>query len=113
MAVDFFIKQGDTAPAIVASLTDADGEIVPLTGATVMFIMKDKLSGEVVVEADGTVTDASGGVVKYDWQPGDTDVPNPYNAEFEVHFADGTYETFPNSKYIVVKVITDLGGAVG
>lgn len=112
MAVDFTIKAGDTAPAIKATLTDATDVVVNLSGATVRFIMKDKATGTTAVDAAATVTSAVNGLVQYQWQTGDTDTPDSYNAEFEVLFGNGTYETFPNSRYIQVKVKDDLGGNV-
>lgn len=112
MAVDFYIKEGDTAPPIVAILKDAEEDVVVLTGATVRFIMNDKLSGTNVVDAAGTVVDSDNGVVAYEWQTGDTDTPGVYNGEFEVSWPDGTYETFPNWKHISIKIKADLGGTV-
>jgi hypothetical protein len=97
----------------VAVLKDALEAIVDLTDTTARFIMTDKLSGTKVVDADATVVDPTNGIVQYQWVTGDTDVASSYKAEFEVAWGDGTFETFPNSKYIAVKVVPDLGGIVG
>lgn len=113
MAVDFFIKQGDTAPPIVAILKDALGTVVQLAGCSVRFIMVDKASGVTAVDAPCDIVDAGEGRVSYQWVTGDTDIVSTYNAEYEVVLADSNVETFPNSKYIVVKVVKDLGGTVG
>lgn len=112
MATDFFIKTGDTAPAIVAVLKDAVGTIVDLTDSSVLFIMRDKITNEKVVESAADILNPTGGQLSYQWQTGDTDTPDTYKAEFEVSFLDGTIETFPNSTYIFVKVVQDLGGLV-
>lgn len=113
MATDFTIKTGDTAPAIVGTLKDATNAVVSLVGAdAVRFIMRVKGADTVLINQPAAITDAVGGVVSYQWRTGDTEQIDTYNAEFEVAWSDGTFETFPNSKYIVVKVIADLGGTV-
>lgn len=111
MATDFFIKKDDTAPALVAILKDATGGIVDLTAASVKFIMTHKTTGD-VIEGDADVLDDTGGKVSYQWATGDTEVVGGYKAEFEVAWGDGTFETFPNSSYINIKVTADLGGTV-
>tara|TARA_R110000868_G_scaffold25149_3_gene98215 strand:+ start:1434 stop:1748 length:315 start_codon:yes stop_codon:yes gene_type:complete len=98
----FTIKQHDTSPAISYILSDQDGP-VNLTGASVRFYC-----GSVVAE-DADVTDASGGQVTYEWLPADTAQPGYYRAEFEVVYADGSKETFPNEGYIGVYIEADLG----
>lgn len=113
MAVDFYIKEGDTSPPIVAILKDATGTVVDLTGTTIRFIMTNKSTSERVVDAAADIVDAVNGRVRYLWVAPDTDVPANYKAEFEVLWLDGTFETFPNSTYIAVKVVADLGGTVG
>ena len=85
----FYIVQGDTKPALTTTL-EHDGIPQDLTGSTVEFHMSN------IVVAEATVTDASAGQVMYQWQPGDTDIPGLYIAEFEVTYPDGTTETFPN-----------------
>lgn len=113
MAADFTIKTGDTAPAIVGTLKDATLAVVNLTAANaVRFIMKNKATGVKVIDQPAVFTNAAGGVVTYQWQTGDTNTVATYTAEFEIAWSDGTFESFPNSKYIVVRVIADLGGTV-
>lgn len=109
---DFTIKTGDTAPPLIATLEDATANAVNLTAATIKFIMTDKASGVKQVEKPASLTDAVHGIVTYQWETGDTDIAGVYNAEFEVAWSDGTFETFPNSKYIIVKILLDLGGVV-
>lgn len=113
MAVDFYLKQSDTSPPILATLKDAAGVAVDLSGTTVRFIMTNKATAVKVVDAPAEITDAGTGQVRYRWVSPETDVPAAYKAEFEVHWTDGTYETFPNSTYITVKIVPDLGGSVG
>lgn len=104
------IKQNDTSPAIQAALTDASGTAIDLTGAlATRFHMRLPGASSAKVDAAATVVGAATlGVVRYDWSTGDTDTAGLYEAEFEVTYADGTVETFPNSGYILVNINGDL-----
>jgi hypothetical protein len=93
---DFFLKQGDTAPALQATLKDGAQNAVDVTGATVVFSMET--AGVVKVsEAQVTITTATDGVVTYSWSAQDTDTPGNYTGEFEVTFGGGAVQTFPNT----------------
>lgn len=112
MAVDFTIKQDDTLPEIQAVLLDSStpAQPVQLVGCSVRFIMTNKATLAVQVDAEAEIVDASAGIVKYVWQPEDTSIAGTYNGEFEVEFSDSRLETFPNDKYIQIRVKQDLGG---
>lgn len=115
MAADFFIKQDDRLPEFGCILSDADEQVVNLSGATIMFIMRPRggdPDDDPKVEASASVVSAPAGSVKYAWATGDTDTAGSYNAEWEVTFADGRSETFPNNSNLVVKITADLGGIV-
>lgn len=110
MATDFTIKQNDQLPELVATLMDATGTVVDLTGIVgVRFILSVK-GGANVLDKPASVVDAVAGIVKYTWEDPDTASAGNFNGEFEVEFGDGRCETFPNSKYIGIKVFADLGG---
>lgn len=102
----FYLKKGDSSPSLIYALDPAS---VVLTGATVRFNMR--LSGgatkvsraaAVIVTATGTPT------VQYNWQAVDTDTAGTYEAEFEVTYAGGAVETFPNSDFIRVQITGDI-----
>jgi len=103
----FTIKQNDTSPALQATLKDYAGTVINLVGATVRFHMKD-LSGSVIVDAAMTVTNASGGVVRYNWQAANTVTAGTYSAEFEVTYSDLSVETFPNTDNIAIVITPEL-----
>ena len=103
----FNIKQNDTSPSLQATLKDASGTVIVLTGASVRFHMK-ALDGTVKVDAAMTITSTSGGVVQYDWQTGDTDTVGSYSVEFEVTYSDSTIETFPNNQNLTISVVREL-----
>lgn len=105
---DFPIKQGDTSPALVATLTDSDGQAVNLTGASVDFHMRPRGSDTPTVESSGNIIDSSGGKVEYPWSDGDTSNAGVYRGEFEVTYGDNTIETFPNDGYITVEIKEEI-----
>jgi hypothetical protein len=109
MSTTFYIKQGDTLPAIAATLAGADGDPANLTGAGVRFLMREKSSGTVLVAAAATVVDAANGTVRYDWATGDTDTIGKHQAEWEVTFSGGAVQTFPNTDYTIVSIKDDIG----
>lgn len=103
---DFYIKEGDTSPAIRVQLLEDDGSVVDLSSDTVTFKMAEVGSDTLKVDATATIDTASEGKVSYSWSGSDTDTAGYYNAVFEVdEGGTGTVdETFPNSQYIVVRV---------
>lgn len=106
--MDFHIKSGDTTPVITATLTDANGAAVNLTGATVRFVMKKGGTATPKVAAAATVVSAVAGTVSYTWTGANTDTPGIYSACWEVTFSGGTIQTFPNAGYTSVAILPDL-----
>jgi predicted ArsR family transcriptional regulator len=103
----FRIKQNDTSPSLQATLKDASGSSVNITGATVKFHMKS-LEDSIKIDAEMEITDAEGGVVQYNWSASDTDTVETYRAEFEVTYADASVETFPNNGNVSIIVSPEL-----
>lgn len=106
MIATFHLKQNDTSPALLYRLDPA----VNLAGATVVFNMRPRGGGTVVVdrEAASIEGDPANGVVRYDWDAADTAAAGRFEAEFEVTYSDGTVETFPNNDFIVVQIGGDI-----
>ncbi len=97
-------KQGDTTPPLTVTLQH---NTVPinLTGATVRFHMSPAIQGVgSVVNAPGVVLDAPAGRVRYMWAVSDVAAAGVHRAEFEVTFADGTVESFPNAEPFDVEI---------
>jgi hypothetical protein len=104
----FYIKRGDTSPAIRYVLKPAT---VVLTGATVQFQMRPKRprGAAAVIDAAAVVVTATGTpTLEYAWQAGETDSAGLFDAEFKVTYADNEVETFPNDDFITVKVSEDI-----
>jgi len=108
---DFYLKRGDTSPAIKYQLQDHDGNAVDISGAEVRFIMEDH-SGTVIIDDDTngnvSIIDATNGQVKYDWQSSDTRSSGFFLAEWEVTFSNGAVETWPNSHTLDIQIKNDL-----
>ncbi|MFP1646546.1 hypothetical protein [Pontitalea aquivivens] len=103
----FRIKQGDTSPALGFALEPAAE--VNLTGASVVFNMRPRRGDPTILRAPAIVVLATGTpTVRYDWASGDTGQSGTYEAEFEVTYADGAIETFPNAGYIRVEIADDI-----
>jgi len=104
----FTMKTGDTAPILQATFTDANGSAVSITGATVKLIVAN-LAGSVVMNKSMSIFNGAGGIAEYEWQAGDTDTPGTYKVEFEVTYATGEVESFPNTGYEMLVIKEDLG----
>ncbi len=111
----FQIKQHDTRPKYRATLVEdpqiAGGTPVDLTNATaVKFIMAES-PNPAKVDAAAAFIDKVNGIVEYSWDgvAGDTDTPGTYEVEWEVTWADGGVQTFPNADYGSIEVVADLG----
>jgi len=103
----FVIKRGDTSPALrFALLPDS----VSLAGATVRFQMRLRGGATVIDHEAGIESVYQPAVVTHAWQPGETETPDRYEAEFRVTYMDGTIETFPNLGFIEVFVAEDVPG---
>ena len=104
----FYIKQNDTRPIISATLIDGDGSIANLDGASVVFKMRKVGATVSTVDAAATIADAENGKVTYAWTALNTATVGDYEAEFEVTYAGGGIQTFPNNGYIEIEIVDDI-----
>lgn len=109
MSKVFYIKRNDRDPSIAYELTPRS---LDLTGATVVFNMKDASGSVKVNRGAGSVVTATGTpTVKYDWAAGDTDTAGTFYGEFEVTFASGAPGSFPNGgpdPFIEIEISEDI-----
>lgn len=106
MQETFYLKRGDTSPSLLYALTPID---TVLTGATVRFNMRLNNGAVKISRAAAVIVTATGApTVRYDWLPADVDASGFYSAEFEVTYAGGAVETFPNSEYISISIRDDI-----
>jgi hypothetical protein len=104
----FYIKTGDTSPAIRYAVEPSS---VVLTGASVRFQMRQRRSrgGATLIDASAVVVIATGTpTFEYQWEAADTANAGTFEAEFQVTYSNGRIETFPNDGFISIKVSEDI-----
>ena len=101
---DFFIKQNDTSPGLEYTLLP----LTDVTGATIVFSMKNSAGTIIVNRQPVTIVTAATGVVRYPWIAADTATAGNFEGEFEVTFAGGGIETFPNTSNILIRITDDI-----
>lgn len=112
---DFSLKRGDTSSPILSTLEDANGVPVDILGASIRFKMAPIAGGALTIDAVATnaqsgaggTSNPTTGQVAYSWGTHAGTVAL-YLAEWEVTYAGGSVQSFPNSGYILVNVMGDL-----
>lgn len=103
----FYVKRHDLLPSIQATLKDSVGSAVDLTNYTVRFHMWLEGALTAKVDAEAVIVGTSTGIVRYDWQAGDTDTAGEYNAEWQATSPDNKPVTFPNYEHDLVLITGD------
>jgi hypothetical protein len=102
MSLIFNIGEGDTSPGLDFAITPTS---IVLTGANVVFRWRPVGAQTWTNTAAASVHVATvTPTLRYTWNPGETDVPGLYEAQFVVTYADSTVETFPNAEFITISV---------
>ena len=99
-----------------ATLENSGGTAVDIEGANIVFKMGPIAGGTLVVSAaatngqTGNGLDGSMGQVVYNWATSgaDTDTAGWYLGEWEVTFANGSVQTYPNETYVLIGITEDL-----
>ena len=109
MADTATMKQGDTGPALTATLYNPDSSVANLTGATVKLNVRPFRGGTALID-HGTVTllDAANGRVSYTWQVADTANSGTFYVEWEVTYASGTVTTYPNDRSAILNIVPQV-----
>ncbi len=96
------LKQHDTGePVLIQICSEATGKPLDVTGATGSFLMY-AVDGTELVNAPLLVQlPTTAGIIRYDWQAGDTDLIGRHRALFELTFAGATLrESYPREGYM-------------
>lgn len=102
---DFYVSQGDLTPPIQTTLLAADGKTPQdLTNCTLVFRFQRADRTGVVREAAASIITPTGGVVRYDWNAGDTAAPGLYSCEWIVTFPGGKPGTWPSRAYNTLEI---------
>lgn len=113
---DFTILKGDTASRIESTAENSGGTAVSVENAIVIFRMAPLSGGTLTVAGTatidqvgaGTTVGGSMGQVHYDWTATDTAAAGWYVANWQVTFASGTVQTFPNSDPLLIAISEDI-----
>jgi hypothetical protein len=107
----FNIKKGKISPPVQFRLFDMDTFLpVNLTGAQIKFFMEgpENRTDSRRIEGEGeVVVSPLTGIGKYEWNPGETDIPGSYRADFEITLSDGTKVRVPESGGHIKVTIVD------
>lgn len=110
MATTFTIKQNDTRPKLVTTLSGFGGGATLATATSVSPKMRLSTTPFTVVTLGGTcvITDAANNQITYTWVAADTSVNGIYEIEFQILWNDGGVETVPNDSYNTIIVKDDI-----
>ena len=102
------MKQGDRLPSLSVTAITNDGSPYDLTGATVVFNMRDVDTGTVKVNRSAAVlVDGPTGKIRYDWASSDLDTVGTFEAEFEATISSRKL-SIPSNNWIPIRVIDDI-----
>jgi hypothetical protein len=113
---DFVIKRNDTASRLQSTLANSGGTAVSIQNANILFKMAP-ISGGTLAAAgtatidqvgDGSGTAGAMGQVHYDWTASATSQTGLYAGEWQVTFASGLVQTFPNGDPMLISITKDL-----
>lgn len=94
------LKAGDTRPALIAELRDADGKPIPLAGVReVTLHMASEGRREAVATGPMDILDLGTGRVRYAWARSETAKAQTYRLEIDVTYNDGTVITVPTEGF--------------
>lgn len=101
-------KQGDTFPLEI-ELKWSDGSVVNLTEVdTVDFIMTAWGESTPTVEGECVIVTADEGLVRYDWEDGETDDAGMYKVEFKITYNDADVYTVPTGSELFLLIEDEL-----
>lgn len=106
------LKAGDLFPDIEATVTDENGNVVDVSGATITCSVRHsrKPTTKILDGGVGLVVDGPNGQIAYRWSSGETEVtPATYEAEFLVTPVVGDPFRVPTVGYIPVNIYERIG----
>lgn len=113
---DFYMKQHDVRPALVALLKETpaggEAEAINLEAAEAVYlVVREKGAAdteEPKFKKECEITTAAEGKVTYVWEEEDTDTAGEFYFEFEIEWSANETETVPRKEYNVLDVEADL-----
>lgn len=111
---DLIVKQGDAGALLTATFTDAGGNAVNLTGASVTCVIRSSLATTPQTSLPATIVAPTAGTVSYPLTAADTAQSGLYVAEFRAALAAGGICSAPSDGWLEYNVEENLstpGGA--
>lgn len=103
-------KEGDLGDVLEAQLKDDDGAIDLSNAVQQVDIVMQNREGTTVLDSQVTISNATEGRIKYEWQSGDPiETAGVYRTEFRIINGDGSEDTVPNDDYVTIEVEEELG----
>jgi hypothetical protein len=103
------MKQGDLFPFEYVLAYDDGTAIDLITAESVKIYMTADETETAIVDGEScTITDASNGIIKYNWQSGETDDVGMYKIEFLITFTSGAILTVPSGDIIWMLILPSL-----
>lgn len=96
--MSYGIKVGDLEPPLEAVLfKSAGGALLDLTEADTVVAHVRCMEDDPppLISREVQVVDADAGVVRFEWQAGETDIPGLYEIEFEITWSNARSQTVP------------------
>ena len=107
MATPLKINVGAIDTPYQVTLYDGDGSIPDLTGATVVFHLRQFGSPTYKVNAAGAIFGSPTlGQVSYNWLSADVDTVGLYEASWVVTYPGGTVRTYPSDDTDLIEIVT-------
>lgn len=105
------IKRNDTRPYWPVTLEFDDQSVPDITSATIYIVCRNYDDGTFKFKDETTVFVTDGPAGQLEWRPtaDQVDTPGRFDVEWEVHFTDGTQQTFPTRAYDRLTVVGDIG----
>ena len=112
---DFTLKRNDTSSPILSTLQNSGGTAVDILAAAIRFKMAPIAGGALTVDAAATnaqvgaggTSNPTTGQVAFSWGT-HAGTAALYLAEWEVTYAGGSVQTFPNGGYMLINIEADL-----
>lgn len=106
---DFVLKTQNESPSIARQLQDENGNPVDIEGYESVDFLMGPIDGDTLtIDATMVVEDAQQGLVRYDWQDGDTTTAGTYLGEIVVTYAGNLDESYPNGRHLYIRIDKSL-----
>jgi hypothetical protein len=102
-----YMKAGNLLPTLRGHLVGGNGQYQDLTGATVLFYMRDSNEAMVINGKTVDILDDLTGEVEYTWDLGETLIPGTYDGEM-IATIGGLPISYPNKNNFKIQIRSSL-----